>query len=78
MLVLSEAQVEMNKILAERRILAALTRSIPAATDVVYRVGQEVLVYQERSREWIGPAKGIEIQDKLLLWREMTKNVRGP
>lgn len=48
MLAPSKAQMEMNAIEAERRIFAALARSVPAATDVVYRVGQEGIVYQEK------------------------------
>ena len=56
MLALSKAQMEMNAVVTERRILAALPRSIPTATNVVFEIGQEVLVYQERSKEWIGPA----------------------
>ena len=65
-LALSKAQMEMNAVVAERRILAALTRSIPTATDFVFELGQEVLVYQERSKEWIGPATITGIRDKIV------------
>ena len=66
MLAFSRAQMEMNAVVAERRILAALTRSIPAATDFVLEIGQEVLVYQERSKEWIGPATITGIREKIV------------
>ena len=47
MLALAKAQMERNAVVAERRILAALTRSIPTKTDFVAEIVQEVLVYQE-------------------------------
>ena len=43
--------MEMSAVVAERRILAALTRSIPTATDFVFEMGQEIVVYQERGKE---------------------------
>ena len=66
MVALSKAQMEMNAVIAERRILAALARSIPTATDFVFEIGQEVLVYQERSKEWIGPATITGVRDKIV------------
>ena len=66
MLAPSRAQMEMNAVVAQRRILAALTRSIPAATDLVLEIGQEILVYQERSKEWIGPATITGIREKIV------------
>ena len=45
----------MNSIVAERRVLAALTRDIPPAADRTYKFGEEVLVYSEREKKWLGP-----------------------
>ena len=56
----------MDAVVAERRILAALTRSIPAATDLVLEIGQEVLLYKERSKAWIGPAPITGIREKIV------------
>ena len=44
---LISAQMEMNAIVAERRIQAALTRQIPPAADRTYQLGDEVLVFSE-------------------------------
>ena len=56
----------MNAVVAERCILAALTRSIQTATDFVFELGQEVLVYKERTKEWIGPATITGIRDEIV------------
>ena len=66
MLALSKAQLGRNAVVAERCILAALTKSIPTATDYVFELGQEVLVYQERCKEWIGSAPITGIRDKIV------------
>ena len=66
MLARSMAQLEMNAVVAERRILAALFRSIPTEADLAFEIGQEVLVYQERSKEWIEPATSTCIRDKIV------------
>ena len=44
---LASAQMEMNSIIAERRISAALQRNIPRSAGQVLEVGDEVLVYRE-------------------------------
>lgn len=49
------AQAEMNSIVAERRVLAALNKSIPSAADRNYKLGEKVLIYSETSKTWIGP-----------------------
>ena len=53
--ILRSAQMEINAIIAERRILRALNRDIPPASDRVYRLGDEVLVYTEKDKQWKGP-----------------------
>ena len=52
---IKKAQAEMNTIVAERRVLAALTRDIPPAADRTYKLGEEVLVYSELNKRWEGP-----------------------
>jgi hypothetical protein len=44
MRVFAAAQAEYNTIVAERRLLAALQSSVPAAADRGYKVGEKVLV----------------------------------
>lgn len=45
----------MNTIIFERRILAALKRYIPFAADRVYKIGDEILVYDDEYNKWKGP-----------------------
>ena len=52
---IKKAQAEMNNIIAERRVLAALTRDIPPAADRTYQLGEEVLVWSEEKKQWTGP-----------------------
>ena len=65
MLALSKAQMEINAVVAERRILAALTRIIRTAIDFVFEIGQEVLVYERRRKEWHGPGTIPGIRNKI-------------
>ena len=51
----TSAQMEMNRIVSERKVLTALNRDIPPAADRSYRLGEEVLVYSETEKKWIGP-----------------------
>ena len=48
------ASVEMNAIMAERRIQAALIRQIPPAAHRTYQLGDEVLVFSEQDKNWLG------------------------
>lgn len=57
--VLAAAQKEMNTIIAERRIITALTTNTPSSVDEVYQVGDKILIYREKEREWTGPHKVI-------------------
>ena len=52
---IKSAQAEMNSIVAERKVLSALTRNIPPAADRVFKLGEEVLVYHEQNKKWEGP-----------------------
>lgn len=45
----------MNNIIAERSVLAALKRDIPPAAYRQYKLGEEVLVYSEKDKNWLGP-----------------------
>ena len=52
---IKSAQAVMNSIVAERKVLSALTRNIPPAADRVYKLGVGVLVYHEQNKKWEGP-----------------------
>lgn len=54
MAALPTAQAEMHAIIAERRITSALTPDIPPAVDRHYRLGEEVLVFSEKEKAWLG------------------------
>ena len=64
MKVLSEAPMEMNAFISERRISRILHRNIAQATDHIYQVGEEVLVYREGPDQWMGPFLVSKVQDK--------------
>ncbi len=60
------AQAEMNSIVAERRVLAAVTRDVPPATDRTYKLGEDVLVYSEKEKEWLGPFIVVDVTGRLV------------
>ena len=63
---LTSGQMEMNAIIAERRIQAALTKQIPPAADRTYRLGDEVLVFCEQDKTWIGPFTVMHVQGRMI------------
>ena len=44
----STLQTERYAIIAERRVVAALNRNIPPASDRVYNLGAEITVFSEQ------------------------------
>ena len=65
------AQAEMNSIVAERRVLAALTRDIPPAADRTYKIGEEVLIYSEKEKKWLGPFIVVDCTGRLVTVRSL-------
>lgn len=63
---LATAQMEMNSIIAERRILMALKKNIPSSSDHVYSIGEEILIYREKPNKWVGPFRITSVNDKLV------------
>lgn len=55
MKILSAAQMEMNAINAERRVLSALNRNIPPTADRVNNLGDKIVVLSEQEKKWIAP-----------------------
>ena len=72
---LSEAQMEMNAIISERRVSKILHRNIRQATDRVYQAG-EVLVYREGPDQWMVPFIVSKVEDKLVTVLEQNKMER--
>lgn len=64
--IIAAAQMEMNTIIAERRIAEALRRQAPSGIETVYEIGDEVLVYRERKDQWIGPYTITKIDGKIV------------
>lgn len=60
------AQAEMNAIVAERRFRTALTHEISPAADRSYKVGEEVFVFSENRKEWIGPYLVVGTQGRMV------------
>lgn len=55
MAIISKVQAEMNTIIAEKRVRSALNRNIPLAVDRVYKMREEVLVYDDEDKQCKGP-----------------------
>lgn len=49
------SQVEMNSIVSEVRIWTSSTGDIPTTVDQTYKLGEELLVYNEDKNEFLGP-----------------------
>ena len=64
---LTSAQMEMNTIVAERRIQAALSRQIPTAADKIYQLGDEILVFCEPDKTWLGPFIVMHVQGRIII-----------
>jgi hypothetical protein len=64
MRVLAAAQAEYNSIVAERRKEEILKSRVPGEADRVYKVGEEVLVWREKSESWTGPFIVTGVNDK--------------
>lgn len=62
--VLSEANKEMSKIVAERRIQAALERKIPLASERIYYPEDKIIIFREESKEWKGPYRVLDFDFK--------------
>lgn len=63
--ILASSQAEMNAIIAEQKIRAALTRNITPAADRVHKFGEEVLVYSEKEKKLIGAETIVDITRKM-------------
>jgi hypothetical protein len=66
MAALGAAQKEMSAIVSENRITAALTHNVPSSVDRTYKVGEEVLVFREKEKNWTGPMVVVLVEDKIL------------
>lgn len=75
--IMVEAQMEMNAIVAEKRISTALSKNVPAAADRNYHPGEEVLVYRKKEKEWVGPFTVISFDEKLGTMENPEKSYRG-
>ena len=73
MQILSAAQMEMSAIVAERGVLAALNRNILPATIRVYTLGDEILVFSEQEKQWLGPSLVCNVHGRMIT----AQNVEG-
>ena len=68
----------MNSSIAERRIMTALTRDIPPAADRTYKLGEEVLVYNEYKKEWLGPLIVVDSTGRMITAYNPQTKLRQP
>lgn len=69
MSVLAFAQIEMDTIVAERRIEAAWKHNAARSVDEKYGVGDDIMTYWEKEREWTGPNKVAKADDKIVFFK---------
>lgn len=60
--VLAATQAEMNAIIAGTNIMISLTRDLPSVVDGVYKLGEELSVYSEKHKKWIGSLNFIHVR----------------
>lgn len=63
---MNTARREMEAYVAEQRICTALQSRLPPATKFALKLGQDVRVYREEHRKWVGPYKIDRITDKMI------------
>lgn len=66
---IKEVQSITNSIIAEWHVLGALTTDIPPTTDRVYNIGEDVLVYYENEKTWVGPCVFVDCAWRQILFR---------
>lgn len=64
MAALQTARREMSTIAAELRVRQALRSKLPPATRYDIKPGDDVLVYREKEKEWLGPHRVTKIFEK--------------
>lgn len=70
--IIAAAQMEMNTIIAERRIAEALRRQSQSGIETVNEIGDEVLLYTEKKHQWIGPYTITKIDGKIISVKNRT------
>jgi hypothetical protein len=71
MAALAAAQMEMSAIVSENRITAALAHNVPSSVDRTYEVGEEVLVFREKEKNWTGPMVVVLVEDKIIIVKDL-------
>ena len=59
-----DARLEMGRIVTEQRISRALKSKLPPAVTHDIKSGDDVLVFREKNKRWIGPYKASRVEDK--------------
>jgi hypothetical protein len=71
MAALAAAHMEMSAIVSENRITAALNHNVPSSVDRTYEVGEEVLVFREKEKNWTGPMVVVLVEDKIITGKDL-------
>jgi hypothetical protein len=65
------AQMDMSAIVRENRITAALNHNVPSSVNRTYEVGEEVLVFREKEKKWMGPMVVVLVEDKIITVKDL-------
>ena len=60
-----DARLEMGSIVSEQRITRALRSKLPPAVLHNKNAGDDVLVFREKKKRWVGPYKVNRVEDKM-------------
>lgn len=68
---IAKAQMEMNAIVAEWRVLTALSRNVSQYAGYIFRIGDRALVYSENGNRLIGPFVIAQVDGRMITVRTM-------
>jgi hypothetical protein len=57
-------RAEYEHIVAKMKLTTALNRNVPADADYYFNFGDIIYVYRETQKQWTGPHKFIQIENK--------------
>lgn len=61
-----DAREEMTKLMALVRVEKGFQCNVPIAVDTNIRIGDEVLVYREKAKRWMGPFFVTDVSRKVV------------
>ncbi len=70
---LATARAEMETIVAAQRIQKGLRSKIPPSAKYLFKPGEDVKVFREEPKKWIGPFSVVRVENKIITVTDGTK-----